>query len=158
MKILCVGWNLSREELETLTRTAAYIESELEGPVVLVTDAYRHTLTSYDEYITFGKQAAETIAENESNFWKMMSVKELKTKRVSAMKDLSSIIRDIKLKIKTEEVKSSVHVEKEEITIGKTECDIHISEKEVEYLQGLKKLLGGCKMIISKGDLKIEVE
>lgn len=51
------------------------------------------------------------------------------------------------------------YVEKDNIKVGNNDIvDIQITEKEAEYLKKLKTLLDGSKIIITKGDLKLEIE
>ena len=49
-------------------------------------------------------------------------------------------------------------VEKDGVTIGQAGVDIEITEAEAKYLKRIKDLLGGGKMVVTKGDLRIEVE
>ena len=54
---------------------------------------------------------------------------------------------------------TSTYVETPEgITVGSDGCQINITEQEAEHLKKIKDLLGGGKMIITKGDVRIEVE
>ena len=51
------------------------------------------------------------------------------------------------------------YIEKNKIKLGNTSiCDIKITEKEAEYLKKIKDLLDGSKIIITKGDLKLEIQ
>jgi hypothetical protein len=59
----------------------------------------------------------------------------------------------------TPEKKVEVHVETPtNLTVGTTGCDFCVTEKEAEYLKKILDILGGGKMVITKGDLRIEVE
>jgi len=52
----------------------------------------------------------------------------------------------------------TTHVETPEgITVGADGCQINITEAEATHLKNIKNILGGGKMVITKGDLKIEV-
>jgi hypothetical protein len=44
------------------------------------------------------------------------------------------------------------------VTVGPLGCDVLITEHEATYLKNILDILGGGKIIITKGDLKIEVE
>ena len=53
----------------------------------------------------------------------------------------------------------STHVETPEgITVGPDGCQINITEAEADHLKKIKEILGGGKMVITKGDIRIEVE
>lgn len=49
-------------------------------------------------------------------------------------------------------------IEKNEIKFGLTSGDILITEEEATHLKKIKDIIGGGKMIITKGDLRIEIE
>lgn len=52
-----------------------------------------------------------------------------------------------------------IYVEKDNIKVGNNDIvDIQITEKEAEYLKKIKTLLDGSKIIITKGNLKLEIE
>jgi hypothetical protein len=44
------------------------------------------------------------------------------------------------------------------IKVGRAGLDINITAEEANYLKQIRDLLGGGKMVITKGDLRIEVE
>jgi hypothetical protein len=70
-------------------------------------------------------------------------------------KELSDEISALR---KKEEDPVEMYVEKEGVTVGKTRSNIEITEQEAEYLKRIRDLLDGGKMVITKGDYKIEVE
>ena len=55
-------------------------------------------------------------------------------------------------------MKQSICIEQNGVTVGLKDTDIQIMPEELEYINKLKTLLKGSKVIITKGDLKIEVE
>lgn len=66
---------------------------------------------------------------------------------------------DIVRKIPTEEEEVHTYVETPKgITVGGIGAMIEITEKEAEHLKKIRDILGGGKMVIQKGDLRIEVE
>jgi hypothetical protein len=87
---------------------------------------------------------------------RMMSVNE----DVNALKmRVMEFIDEIVSLLPAEEDQTKQFVETPEgITVGGIGADIQITEKEAEHLKKIKDILGGGKMVIQKGDLRIEVE
>jgi hypothetical protein len=56
-----------------------------------------------------------------------------------------------------EEVKTYV-LTKEGVTVGEKDTDIEISEKTLVYLKKIKDFLDGSKVVITKGNIRVEVE
>jgi len=75
---------------------------------------------------------------------------ELKTEAWEVLKDVAKLIVDGETPVET-------FVEKDNISVG-IGADIEITEKDAEYLKKIRDLLGGGKMVITKGELRIEVE
>ena len=114
--------------------------------------------------IAFGEMAKKEIPTTflSDNFFflpdwkKLLPGKDTEQTRLETAPILKQIIEHIKNSNNEEEFKT--HVEIEDITIGKEDTDIIISDKELEYAVKLKKMLGNCKVIITKGDLRIEAD
>ena len=54
------------------------------------------------------------------------------------------------------EPETSAHIEKDGISIGTKGTDIVIPRELIQPLKSIKELIGGGKMIITKGDIRIE--
>ena len=84
---------------------------------------------------------------------------ENKANKFAANKKIEELVKVYKAHKSKETEKEIAFVEtKEKITIGEEDTDIKITKQELEYLEKLKQLLSGSKMVIIKGDLRIEVE
>ena len=46
----------------------------------------------------------------------------------------------------------------ETVGIGEGVADIQLSQSEIDNLLKIKELLNGCKIVLTKGDIRIEVE
>lgn len=155
-KIACVGWRLTRDEAEVLNNTSNYIQKSIGLKIdIITTDVFRETIRNCDYYIAFGKSAFKEIEAK--HVFLLPAIKELKKDRKKSLVKLLEVIKEIR-EIENEKA-VEIHVEREDrITIGKEACDINITAAEAEYLKTLKALLGGSKMVIMKGDIRIEVE
>jgi len=157
MKIVCIGWKMTREETETLNNTAGYLRKELPETEIICVDGYRHTIEDGDEYICFGEESDSEA--HPGNTWKMPKVKDLSKERETSMKSLKYIILELQLVLKSTPKTQNTHVETQDGTsIGKEACDINVTEKEAQYLKTLKAMLDGSTMVITKGDIRIEVQ
>lgn len=154
MKIACAGWKLNRDEVDILNNISDYIGKNTKA-MMATTDVFRETIRNFDYYIAFGDLAFKEIEED--HVFSMPAIKKLKATKQESMEKLKTIIKEIN-KIENEKPVQT-HVELEcGTTIGKEACDINISEKEAEHLKTLKALLNGSKMVLVKGDIRIEVE
>ena len=116
MKVVCVGWKLSRDELLILENTANYLQKVLPEAQLMSVDAYRHDITDGDEYIGFGIDAVNAI---DGQAWTMPAIKDLQKKRDIARGDLTDAICGLKKLIEEIPVKQAVHIETpDKVTIG----------------------------------------
>jgi len=156
MKIICLGWKLSREENELLEKIASYIKKKIEGSEVTHIDCFRHTVTDGDHYICFGNDAKKQCPMES---WSMFTPKAIIKDKATGLKFLDETIEGIKLRIGTKPKEKTIHIETEEKnTIGKEACEINLTEDEVQYLTMLRNMLKGSTMVIEKGDIRIEVK
>lgn len=154
--ITLVGWKETKETLATLNSIKSFVEKEI-GFNTSIVDAYRTTVEGEFYYIYFGEDAKNYSEHKEAKgLWTMPTVKKLSKDRKNNIVVLKKILTEIKEKT---EKPVQVYTETEDgITLGKEACNINITEQEVQYLKSLRDLLQGSKMIISKGDIKIEVQ
>ena len=83
-----------------------------------------------------------------------------KKSKVDAWWGIKKLADDISvslMKSKPVEDPVQISVEKDNISFG-IGANIEITEQEANYLKKIRDLLGGGKMVITKGDLRIEVE
>lgn len=86
-----------------------------------------------------------------------------KEKNTEALKEFQKIINTYKTFEENQSTNNTNiqenYVEKNNVKLGNSDIvDIKITEKEADYLNKIKNLLGGSKIILTKGDIKIEVE
>jgi hypothetical protein len=118
--------------------------------------------------IAFGRMAYDTASSHKRidnpNIWmlpelsKLVDTEENRETRIAVGEQIKAIGQELKVWAEKQLEAPSIHVETHEgITIGLAGTDILITESEADYLKRLKDLLGGSKMVIIKGDLRIEV-
>jgi hypothetical protein len=97
---------------------------------------------------------------------------EIKTIRIKDLKSLSAdkeahkeagiefkeLLKIIEKPKQEKENKQKNYIEKDNINVGIGIGDISLTEEEVDNLLKIKKLLDGSKIVITKGDIKLEVE
>lgn len=127
---------------------------------VLVHDVKVHGDAEPEIAILFGNvmgvQTEDKNIYHAPKLSRMMSVNE----DVNALKmRVMEFINDIVSLLPAEKDEIQQFVETPEgITVGGLGANIQITEKEAEHLKRIKDILGGGKMVIQKGDLRIEVE
>lgn len=128
-----------------------------------------HLGTLDSPIIAFGRMAYNTASSHKHidnpNMWmlpelsKLVDTEENRETRMAVGEQIKAIGQELKVWVEKQLEAPSVHVETHEgITIGLAGTDILITESQADYLKRLKDLLGGGKMVITKGDLRIEVE
>lgn len=149
-----------------------HISIETRGSVALagtIHDVITHGDLDTDKpCIAFGA-GAESNTKTSSKLWLMPLVSALvpSDDNVDSRKEGLKLIKDmgpeldkviLEIVAKVEEEPTETFVEKDGVTIGKAGVNIEITEEEAKYLKRIKDLLGGGKMVITKGDLRIETE
>lgn len=76
--------------------------------------------------------------------------------REAALESLEVLANAIKDDVKEEP--TTTHVETQGVSVGEAGTDIQVAPHEIDYLNKIKDLLGGGKVVITKGDVRIEVE
>jgi hypothetical protein len=165
MPIYLAAWNITKEEHELAERVRKFIINTL--PEELRSrDIKIHDLKVYGDLVSdgpvllFGTANGQDVsAEPVFHVCKlkdMLGEDHLKHKRKVTKK-----IEELTAYIESSESESKVekYIETPEgITVGGIGADIQITEEEANHLKRIKEILGGGKMVITKGDLKIEVE
>lgn len=131
-----------------------------------ITDAKRYEPLPEDRVrprVAFGDLAYRSITGNDPKWMlpelsKLVANKENIAARAAAAEQIKTIGQELKVYVEKLLAAAQIHIETPEgITIGLANTDIMITESEADYLKRLKDLLGGSKMVITKGDLRIEV-
>ena len=78
--------------------------------------------------------------------------------RDKAFAIMCGLADDMLSSLRERQTQTEVHVETPDgTTVGQIGTDIVVTEAEAEYLSQLKELLKGSKVVVTKGDIKIEV-
>ena len=146
------------------------VESTINPPVIRVSNVsameYSEPTTKHSIVIVFGDLARGMLSAQE-NIYLLPEISRLHAhpKNTESRRQAAEITKIICAKIKemclekSVENKQTEHVETDTgIKVGRSGFDINITEQEAEYLKKIRDLLGGGKIVITKGDLKIEVE
>jgi hypothetical protein len=158
---------MSKEELSLIHTIKDYILKETEGNVNVNIEDLKTTGHIETEYpcLIFGHEV-ENLASLDTKgiVFKLpplkemieggSNVKEYKQEVVNKIKELVKVLSEPE-KVK-EKIKLAVET-KEKITVGSIGCDIIITETEASHLKKIKDILGGGKIVITKGELRIEI-
>jgi len=171
IKIAFVTWNMNKEESELLDKIHLYFRGLLEGKTLEIRIDDLKTLgeTSYDyPCMVFGKQAINYITSSSINNWTLPSLKSMlpedkfhkqnKLIAFDTLKEVASFLLDSSETTKDEEPTQAYVETKERLTVGAGGFDFNMTEDEANHIKKIRDILGGGKMIITKGDLRIEVE
>lgn len=114
------------------------------------------------ELISFGDRAADNAPDWTTRLppplYLLIGNQNTETRK-QVLEDIQRLARNIYTDYENEVHKPDAHVETPAgVTVGQTACDIEITPEELEYLKELRKLLDGSKIVIIKGDIRIEVE
>jgi hypothetical protein len=171
--VVFVGFQISKEGWELLDKAQNAItklaqKAGYEKQIRTVTfDLVSYDITKEEfadswTYI-YGEVAKKNLKEQPVPWTSLPAIKDILSNpevRTEANEKLQASIPELVKWLsreKVEEVKT--HVETATgLTAGTIGCDFCITDKEAEYLKKIKDILGGGKMVITKGDLKIEVE
>ena len=167
-KVIFAVWNVSYDGKELLDKIKEYFISKLNKPIaIIVEDLKRLGSTDYDEdkevkaVIVFGKTAANYLSSHlmvvvpgvEEMMPHCMPWLENKKALMEALNEVAESLN------KPPVPPTHVSLEtKEKVSVGLTACDINITKNEVEHVKRIRDILGGGKIVITKGDIKIEVE
>jgi hypothetical protein len=148
---------LGKSQKKLLADICEWFKKEIDKEIILWDVFYEEReILPEDVLVVFGNRAYNQIKKDVENkifkarsFQKMISDPECK-------RDTLETLQEALEWIKTEE-ETKMIVSKENVEIG-LGGQIQLSEKEVEYLSNLKNILGGGDIIITKGDLTIEIK
>jgi hypothetical protein len=164
-EVVFVGWDLTKEETELLDRIKEYFINLTDNKLTVKIEDLKvfGEKTYASSCIIFGNVANQYVVASKYKKWLVSEPKRMlpdyddylayKKKTFDVLQEASVAI----LKASKEEP-ISVHIETPEgITVGPDGCQINITESEAEHLKTIRDILGGGKMVITKGDLRIEV-
>ena len=176
VEFILVVYNANKDKVAIANKifqliTGNYVNKELSKEFNLKSKVYDvkiyGDLETSQPTIEFG-QIANNATSTKGPNWTLHSLDNLvqttenRKHREETLEFLPKIGRQInlyltELKEEKKEQKNN-YIEHEGITIGLAETDILVTESEAEYLKRIRDLFGGGKVIITKGDLKIEIE
>jgi hypothetical protein len=171
--VVFVGFQISKEGWELLDKVQHAItklveEAGYKKDIHTVTfdlvsyEADRDVFEDSWTYV-YGETAKKNLKEQPVPWTSLPAIKDIlsnpEIRREANDKLKDSIPELVKWLNRTpvEEVKTCVETPSG-LTVGTTGCDFCVTEKEAEYLKKILDILGGGKMVITKGDLRIEVE
>jgi calcineurin-like phosphoesterase family protein len=148
---------LDKKQQELLTNICDWIKTKTNEEIVLWDVFFEEReINPEDVLIVFGDRAYNQIKKDVENkifkaksFQKMISDPECK-------RDTLKTLQEALEWLETQKDKELV-VSKGDVTIG-FGGQIQLTEKEVEYLVNLKEILGGGDILITKGDLTLEIK
>ncbi len=184
VKVNVFVWKASKDQLDLVDRILGVLASEKLEFGVQDVSSFKPDKDDYSPTIVFGPMAAGQTGEVHAIplFWGLPDLKwledtpENKTTRVDTFKKLKELRgKLIKYSEQIEEPIETVvefdpeayHAMEEQIahletklaaTIGIGVGDIQLTQSELDNLLKIKKLLDGGKIVIKKGDLRIEID
>ena len=163
-------WESNTETIDLLAKMTGVLERLLKDIKIetSVVDVRSHSIPTYTEEgigIALGEVAYKTICSvNNIDPWQFPSQDALLNEDdgIEARKEARALLEQIAEKIinKKEKLKKSVYVEtKDGHKIGRnlSALDVELTDEELRTICKLKEMLKGSKVIITKGELKIEV-
>lgn len=167
MKIVFAVWKLTDDIREMVRKLADYIANQLTQDFdyeILDVATYEVSNELDEPCFALGELAYKTISATHS--WKLPAPKKLTKNtqniqhRKHALQIVDNACRQISRADSARQLKPpTTHIETPVgVTVGQVDTDIQITPEELEYIQQLKQLLAGSKIIIQKGDLRIEIE
>ncbi len=169
ISVVYCAWKPKGDEanllVENLHKALTSEVSRLAGKDVTIPYAFEdvspYELQKYEDKVyvfALGNLAIERcMYDSELPDIKLMVGGQYKREAWDQVQSAAIIISDRLAQIEAPPVTKVVETE-EEITVGGIGADIQMTLEEAEHLKKIKDLLGGGKMVITKGDLKIEVE
>lgn len=160
VKITLCFWNLDPNNQNNIGKVVRKLESILNREVSITTTDIKISEPPIDTDICigFGDIAYNSIPE-EIESWRAPELSLLFGSNKIYREQLTETFNEIKEELgrAEQEEKKVLQVEKQEVTFGKN-AQINITPQEVEYLKGIKDILGGGAIIIKKDDLEIRIE
>lgn len=163
-ELILVVWGPTKEEMNLLENIKKFVFTLCKDITVSIYDAKSlGPIETDNSCVAFGKLAAAEIhACYEHRIAPVLdlmlpSSDDYVSNRQETKDLLANAIKEI-LKAEKEEPTSTYVETPKGITVGTDGCQINITEQEAEHLKKIKDILGGGRMVITKGDLRIEVE
>jgi hypothetical protein len=162
-------WKPSDEEMVLVEKMLEYVVSQADVSThceVIDLQTYTRKAETAKFTIAFGdmvfSQLVEDIPDDKlcrlPSLDKLLDTPNNASRRRQALQTLDRVASTLQEAAVAVETPTASHVELEDgTTAGKIGTDIQITEQEAEYLKRLKELLGGGKIVVTKGDVKIEV-
>ena len=171
-KIIFCAWGITQEQQKLLEGIRKYTltkldEKKLEDCDVDIVDAKLYESSEFDDpVIVFCNHKLDNVIfkNHQPNYApplkELVSGKEKIKKKKEVVEIIERLI-DYLLLPEPEPVEEvppiEAVIEHQGIKVGETTGDILISEQEAIHLKKIKDILGGGKLVITKGDLRIEV-
>jgi hypothetical protein len=169
-KIHFFAWKRTKDQEQLIQRIVGVLEKEI-GDVTIepvITDLCMTGPMKAEKFtFVFGNKAKVNIEGDD--FWLLPELKCLmpdgnKEKRLKAFEIIKHAAKEIKSKlsepviVEKEEEQLNLFAEKNNVTIGTNNTDIEVPPDILTYIKTMKDLLGNCKIIITKGEFKVEIE
>ena len=166
MKVNVFVWKATKKELEIVNSVLKFIATKANVPLNFDTkDLSSFNVDSIiSPTICFGG-SAYTHSPSSKDTWRLPSILKLentlpnKEYRAKTFSHLQAIVARLIDLYKEIEEPLTTHVETSEgVSVGVGLGDIQLTESEVTNLLKIKQLLNGSKIVLVKGDVRIEVE
>ena len=155
-------YKATKEELLVAKNLLGILSKDLSIDEIPIDDVYSVVPMQADVIVYFGKRAKTDAIEGARivtalpELARLVKNDENTKTRQTAFAHIKGLVIELQ---KPEELPTEVHIETPAgIKVGRAGLDINITAEEATYLKQIRDLLGGGKMVITKGDLKIEVE
>ena len=171
-KIIFCAWGITPEQQKLLEGIEKYTltkleENNLSYEIDIVDPKLYESSEFNDPVIVFSNHNLDNVTLKHPTVSYAPHLKELTTgkDKVEKKKDVVRIIDEfIEYLMVPKPVESIIEpvveavIEQQGIKFGSLFGDILITEQEATHLKKIKDILGGGKMVITKGELKVEVE
>ena len=159
-KIALIGWNLKTEDIELLERIKKFILDISNKHEVVIDDIKSSGNAEYDDpCLVFGYKAINYTKFNNKH-WQLPNTRTLLSNNEEKRLAARTIQEAINILSVEEEpvVPTEMCVETEDGTkVGPSFGDIQITAEEADHLKKIRDILGGGKMVLTKGDLRLEI-
>jgi len=155
-------WGASLTEQDLLKKIIEVFKSDIfkhEANIVTVDLKSMEYDERHDICVAFGDNAGRYIkagclvCPSLKQMIEGPNTKQNKTRTWHRLNEAANLLSKVEVKTKNIHVKTPAN-----ITVGPKFTDIVLTPEEAQHLKNIKDLLGGGTMVITKGDMKIEVK
>lgn len=159
MVVFCV-WGITKEEKVLLNKIIEHFKKSISNIITSIVDLKTQEYDeSGDVHVVFGSKISLMLdckyftCPSLSSMMNGVHVIKHKTTTMEMLKQVADYINNF------DKVDQETYVETSKgITVGASATDIQITKEEAQHLINIRDILGGGKIVIVKGDTRIEVD